>query len=228
LVVEYAQRLGISSPLEAVPALCLGASDVSLYELVGAWSTFMNKGVWTAPLYITRIEDKNGRILEEFVPQKREAISEKTAYLMIHMLRDTIEEPGGNSRGISSALKEGNELCGKTGTTSNHSDGWFIGMARDLCAGVWVGGENRCIHFRDFASGSGARTARPIWEKFMLSVYEDPELPYTKGPLLNYPPPKGVEIPAGQSAPQVTPEELQEEETDEMPVNVELDVNEIL
>lgn len=185
LVVDYAKRLGIKSPLDPVPALCLGTSDVSIYELVGAYSTFMNKGVWTEPCYITHIEDKNGRVIEVFAPQKREAISEKTAYLMLHMLKGTIEESGNLSRGIKHVLKEGNEICGKTGTTSNQSDGWFVGMASNLCAGVWVGGEDRCIHFRDLALGSGARTARPIWEQFMIRVYADPKLPYQRGPLLD-------------------------------------------
>ena len=231
LVVDYAQRLGIKSPLEPVPALCLGSADMSVYELVGAYSTFMNKGVWTAPFYITRIEDKNGHVLEEFVPQKREAVSEKTAYLMIHMLKGTTEELGGTSRGISKALKEDNEICGKTGTTSNQSDGWFVGMARDLCAGAWVGGEDRCIHFRTLATGGGARTARPIWENFMLRVYEDPELTYEKGPLLPYDKPDGLEIPAAQESPaapsppqeEVPEEELSEEDT----LDVDIDVNEI-
>ncbi len=195
LVVDYARRLGIKSPLDPVPSLCLGSGDVSVYELVGAYSTFMNKGVWTAPLFITRIEDKNGRVLETFTPQKQEAVSDKTAYLMLHMLKGTIEEPGGTSRGITQAIREENEICGKTGTTSNQSDGWFVGMARGLCAGVWVGGEDRCIHFRNLGLGSGARTARPIWEKFMLSIYADPELPYEKGPLTDYARPDDLSIP---------------------------------
>ena len=204
LVVDYAQKLGIQSPLAPVPALCLGSADMSVYELVGAYSTFMNKGFWTEPFYITRIEDKNGRVLQEFGPQKREAVSEETAYLMIHMLKGTVDEEGGTSRSINKAIKEDNEICGKTGTTSNQSDGWFVGMAKDLCAGVWVGGDDRCIHFRTLRTGQGARTARPIWEKFMLSVYEDPELPYDKGPLLPYGKPAGLVIP---TEPESMPEE---------------------
>ena len=182
LVADYARRLGIKSPMDPVPALCLGASDVSVYELVGAYSAFMNQGVWTEPLYIARIEDKHGRILQEFDPQKQEAISEESAWIMMHVLRGSIEE-NGTFRGLSKAIKEDNEVCGKTGTTSNHSDGWCIGMAKDLCTGVWVGGEDRCIHFRTLATGQGAVTARPIWENFMLRIYADPELPYEKGPL---------------------------------------------
>eukprot|EP01132_Coremiostelium_polycephalum_P000240 gene240-319_t len=182
LVVEYAHRLGIRSPMSPVPALCLGTSDVSVYELTGAYSAFMNKGIWTAPLYIVRIEDKHGRILEQFIPQKKEAISEETAWTMLHMLKGTIEEQG-TFRGLSREIREGNEVCGKTGTTSNHSDGWCIGMAKDLCTGIWVGGENRAIHFKTLATGQGAVTARPIWEKFMLRLYADPKVAYKKGPL---------------------------------------------
>lgn len=182
LIVDYAKRLGIKSTMVPVPALCLGSSDLSVYELTGAYSTFMNKGIWTEPLYITRIEDKHGRVLAVFVPHKKEAISEETAWKMIYMLKGAVEE-NGTFRGLSQAMKEGNEICGKTGTTSNHSDGWCIGMAKDLCTGVWVGGENRCIHFRTMDLGQGAATARPIWEKFMLRLYHDPAVPYKKGPL---------------------------------------------
>jgi len=182
LVADYARRLGIKSPMVPVPALCLGSSDLSVYELTGAYSTFMNKGIWTEPLYITRIEDKYGRVLEVFVPEKKEAISEETANQMIYMLKGAVEE-NGTFRGLSKAMKEGNEICGKTGTTSNHSDAWCVGMAKDLCTGVWVGGENRSIHFRTMDLGQGAVMARPIWEKFMLRLYEDPALPYQKGPL---------------------------------------------
>lgn len=182
LVVDYAKRLGIKTPLVPVPALCLGASDLSVYELTGAYSTFMNKGIWTAPLYITRIEDKYGRVLAVFAPEKKEAISEETAWQMMYMLKGAVEE-NGTFRGLSKAMREDNEVCGKTGTTSNHSDGWCIGMTNNLCTGVWVGGENRCIHFRTMDMGQGAVTARPIWEKFMLRLYNDPTVPYKKGPL---------------------------------------------
>lgn len=193
-VVDYARKLGIMGPMEPVPALCLGASDVSVYELVGAYSTFVNDGVWTKPFYITRIEDREGNILQEFVPRKKEAISEETAYLMIHMLKGATEEEGGTARGLSKELREDNEIGGKTGTTSNHSDGWFVGITRDLTAGAWVGGEERCIHFRTLAEGQGARTARPIWEKFMLKIYEDPALPYEKAPFQKPSKPISVEL----------------------------------
>jgi len=182
-VVDQAKLLGIQSHLDAVPSLCLGAGgDVSLFEMVGAYSAFVNEGTWTAPVYITRIEDKNGAIIEEFVPQKVEALSEETAYLMLHMLKGTTELPNGTARGMSWELKNENEVGAKTGTTQNGSDGWFMGVTKDLVAGAWVGGDERSIHFKSWAMGQGGRTAMPIWQNFMLNVYRDPILYYEKGP----------------------------------------------
>lgn len=192
-IVDYAKRLGIKTKIDATPSVCLGVADISIYELVGAYSTFMNKGVWIEPHFILRIEDKNGKVLEEFTPQKKEAISETTAYLMVYMLKGTTEEHGGTSSGIRRELKDNNEICGKTGTTQNQSDGWFVGLSKNLCVGIWVGGDDRCIHFRDMAHGSGAHMARPIWEIFMIKVYNDKTLPYTRGAILDYPMPKKLE-----------------------------------
>jgi len=180
-VVKMAKRLGIESELQAVPALCLGVNDVSLFELVGAYSTFVNKGTHITPFFITRIEDKNGNILQEFPPKTYEAINEETAYLMLHMLKGAMEEEGGAAAGLSYEVKVDNEIGAKTGTTQNASDGWFIGVTKDLAAGAWVGGDDRSIHFRDWVSGQGSRTARPIWNTFMEKVYNDPETGITKG-----------------------------------------------
>lgn len=182
-VVNQARLLGIESKLQAVNALCLGAGgEVSLYEMVGAYSTFVNKGTWTEPVYITRIEDKNGAVIEEFVPRKQEALSEETAYLMVHMLKGGTEESGGTAQGLDWKLRQDNEIGGKTGTTQRASDGWFMGITKDLVAGAWVGGDDRAIHFKSWTMGQGARTAMPIWNNFMLKVYEDPKLYYEKGP----------------------------------------------
>ena len=182
-VVDQAKLMGIHSPLDPVPSLCLGAGgDVSLYEMVGAYSTFVNKGTWTQPIYITRIEDKNGALIEEFIPQRGEALSEETAYLMLHMLMGTTEAPYGTARGMDWELKDKNEVGAKTGTTQNASDGWFLGVTKDLVAGVWVGGDERSIHFKTWSMGQGGRTAMPIWQDFMLNVYKDPLLDYQKGP----------------------------------------------
>lgn len=180
-VVKFAERVGITSKLDAVPSLCLGVSDVSLYELVGAYCTFVNEGIYTEPYYITRIEDKNGNVIENFVPKTRQAISEQTAYKMIYMLMGGVQIAGGTSGGLSFDLKEDNEIGGKTGTTNNASDGWYMGVTKDLVSGAWVGGDERSIHYRSWDMGQGSRTARPIWEKFMRKVYMDPSLEYKKG-----------------------------------------------
>jgi len=180
-VVEFAHRVGITSKLDPVPSLCLGTSDVSLYELVGAYSTFVNSGIYTEPFFITRIEDKHGNVIENFVPKTRQAINEQTAYKMIYMLMGGVEESGGTSVGLSPELKIDNEIGGKTGTTNNASDGWYMGLAHNLVTGVWVGGDERSIHFPSWVFGQGGKTARPIWDKFMVKAYADPETGITKG-----------------------------------------------
>lgn len=182
-VVDMAKRLGIENSIAALPTLCLGAAgEVSVFEMVGAYSTFVNKGVYTRPFYISRIEDENGVVLKDFIQERREAISPKTAYLMIHMLKGATEEVGGSGNALKWELKEGNEIGGKTGTTQRASDGWFMGVTKDLVAGGWVGGNERSIHFKHWAMGQGGRTARPIWQSFMLDVYRDKTLGIEKGP----------------------------------------------
>ena len=175
-VVNYARQMGITTPLEPVPALCLGVFDVTLFDMVGAYSTFVNQGVWTEPFFIARIEDKNGNVIQEFIPKTREALSEETAYLMVHMLKGATEEKGGTALGLNKygLLWNGAEIGGKTGTTQNYSDGWFVGVTTQLSSGVWVGGDDRCIHFRSMDDGQGARMAMPIWAIFMNKLYSDP------------------------------------------------------
>jgi penicillin-binding protein 1A len=180
-VVEFAHRLGVTSPLQPVPSLCLGVSDVTLYELVSAYCSFVNLGIHIDPYYITRIEDKNGNVLKNFVPQTKQAMDEKTAYKMIYMLQGGVEEQGGTSRGLSYSLKVDNEIGGKTGTTDDASDGWYMGITHNLVTGVWVGGDTRNIHFPTWSFGAGSKSARPIWDKFMVKVYEHPEVGYGKG-----------------------------------------------
>jgi penicillin-binding protein 1A len=194
IVVETAKRLGITSDLEEVPSLALGVNDVSVYEMVGAFGTFVNKGERTTPFYIDRIEDKNGNVIQQFTAKKRPAMSEEHAYLMTYMLRGGFEEGGGTSQGVPYSLREGNELGGKTGTTQNASDGWYMGISKDLVSGTWVGGDDRAIHFRSWLSGQGGRTARPIWAKFMEKVYADASLGYTKGPFPRPERPLSIEI----------------------------------
>lgn len=180
-VVEFAHRCGIESQLDPVPSLCLGTSDVSLFEMVGAYCTFVNGGIRTEPIFLTRIEDKNGNVIESFNPKTREAINEQTAYKMIYMLRGGTEEEGGTSLGLSRDLRVDNEIGGKTGTTNNASDGWYMGLTHDLVSGAWVGGDERAIHFPSWTFGQGGQSARPIWNKYMLKLYADPTTGITKG-----------------------------------------------
>ncbi len=194
IIVETARRLGITSDLEEVPALALGVNDVSIFEMVGAFGTFVNKGEHTTPYYIDRIEDKNGNVIQQFTPKKRPAMSEEHAYLMTYMLRGGFEERGGTSQGVPYTIREGNELGGKTGTTQNASDGWYMGLSKDLVSGTWVGGDDRAIHFRSWTAGQGSKTARPIWVKYMTKVYADKSLGYTKGAFPRPERPLSIEI----------------------------------
>src|SRR6185369_15031823 len=176
----------------AVPSLCLGTSDVSLYEMVGAYCTFVNGGINTKPFFITRIEDKNGNVIENFVPKTREAINEQTAFKMVYMLKGGVEEQGGTSTGLPFELRENNEIGGKTGTTNDASDGWYMGVTHDLVTGIWVGGDERAIRFPSWVFGSGSKSARPIWSKFMTKVYADTKTGIVKGQFKR--PPTGLDI----------------------------------
>jgi penicillin-binding protein 1A len=180
-VVDFAQRLGITSPLQPVPSLCLGTSDVTLYEMVSAYCSFVNLGIHIDPYFITRIEDKNGNVIENRVPKTKQAMDEKTAYKMIFMLQGGVTDERGTSRGLSHSLKVDNEIGGKTGTTDDASDGWYMGITHNLVTGVWVGGDERNIHFPTWSFGAGSKSARPIWDKYMVKVYEHPEVGYGKG-----------------------------------------------
>jgi penicillin-binding protein 1A len=149
--------------------------------LVGAYSTFVNNGIHIKPLFITRIEDKNGNVIENFVPKTHQALNEQTAFKMIYMLRGGVEEDRGTSRGLPKELKIDNEIGGKTGTTNNASDGWYMGITHDLVTGVWVGGDERSIHFPSWDFGAGTKSARPIWSIFMTKLYADSTTNITKG-----------------------------------------------
>jgi penicillin-binding protein 1A len=180
-VVDLAKKIGIQSKILAVPSLCLGTFDLSVYEMVGAYSTFVNKGVWTEPIFITKIEDKNGVILEEFTPKTQEAMSKETADLMVRMLQgvvDGVYSPTvGKTRGTGVRLRFKysfqNEMGGKTGTTQNQSDGWFMGITPNLVSGVWTGCEDRSAHFRDIYYGQGANMALPVYAEYLQRVYAD-------------------------------------------------------
>lgn len=180
LVVDIIKKMGVKSKIDAVPSIFLGTSDITLFEMVGAYSTFANKGVYTEPIMVTRIEDKNGNVISTFTPQKTEAISENTAYLMLNLMQGVIN--GGTGSRLRYKFNLMNELAGKTGTSQNHSDGWFMGISPDLVAGTWVGGEDRAIHFEYLGEGQAAATALPIYGKFMQKVYADKVINLTQGP----------------------------------------------
>lgn len=192
-VVEMARKLGITSPLDPVPALCLGVADLSVYEMVGAYSTFANKGVWTEPVYITRIEDKNGTLIKEFKPETHDVMSEESAYVMLSLMKGVSDgawnacegkKIGTGLRIRASGREYGNiryPIAGKTGTTQNNSDGWYMGITPDLVSGVWVGCDDRSIHFSTTNDGQGANSALPIWGYYMNSVYKNPTIKISTG-----------------------------------------------
>ena len=177
-VVAMAHKMGVTSDLPAVYSIALGSCDISLYEMVGAMSVFANKGVYIEPSFITRIEDKNGNVLQSFNAKSQEAISEETAYLMIQLMKGVVE--GGTSVRLRYKYGFDNPIAGKTGTTQNQSDGWFMGITPDLVTGVWVGCEDRAAHFRTITLGQGANMALPIWALYMQRIYGDPGLRYSR------------------------------------------------
>ncbi|WP_303310465.1 transglycosylase domain-containing protein [Hymenobacter sp. BT730] len=184
-VAKYAHKVGISSPLLPVPSIGLGsAGDVSVYEMVDAYSTFVNTGFRTEPMYITRIEDRNGNVIKQFDPVQKRVIPAETAWLMLYMLRGGMDEPGGTSQALweYDLWNKNNQIGGKTGTTSNYSDGWYMGVTKDLVTGVWVGGEDRSIHFFRTQQGEGGRMALPIFGTYMEKLYQDRDLDITMGP----------------------------------------------
>jgi penicillin-binding protein 1A len=193
-VAQEAKKLGITSPVDAVPSMGFGTSDCSIYELCGVYGTFVNKGVWTSPIMVTRIEDKNGNVLREFVPQTKEVLNEETAYVMTNMLQASTTEPGGTSTILHTGFKFPFEIGAKTGTTSNYSDAWFMGITPDLVCGMWVGGEDRSIHFRTGAYGQGARAALPLYGLFMQKVYKDKSIGLNTQPFPKPAAPLSIEI----------------------------------
>jgi len=170
-VIKVVRKMGVTSPIDAVPSICLGTADISLYEMVGAMNTFADKGVYTQPIFFTRIADKNGNVLADFFPRQDEAMSEETAYLMLTLMKGVVE----SGTGVRLRYRYGlnNPIAGKTGTTQSNSDGWFMGLTPDLVTGVWVGGDDRTIRFRNTSQGQGANMALPVWALFMKRVYGD-------------------------------------------------------
>ena len=179
-VAQMAHKMGITSFIDPVPSVFLGTAEITVKEMVAAYSIFANKGVYNSPLPVYRIEDKYGHVLQEFRPESREVITENTAYLMCNLLEGVVT--GGTGVRLRYKYKLMNPMGGKTGTTQKHADGWFMGVTPDLVGGVWVGAEDRSIHFQNLANGQGASMALPIWAKFLLKAYADPRLKMSDRP----------------------------------------------
>ena len=206
-VSKLAADLGISSKIPNVPSIALGTADLSVYEMVAAYGAFANQGIYVKPVIVTRIEDKNGTVLFEATPETRDVLSEESAYVTVKLLEGVTESGSGirlRHRGAEEnnpyfgtvvtgyPYEFQNPIAGKTGTTQNQSDGWFIGMVPNLVTGVWVGGEDRATHFNSIAYGQGATMALPIWALYMKKLYEDPLLEVS---IDSFPAPERVSIP---------------------------------
>ncbi|MFD0834677.1 penicillin-binding protein 1A [Mariniflexile aquimaris] len=203
-VIDLVKKLGVESNIPAVPSIALGTPDLSVYEMVGAYAAFANKGVYTKPVMVTTIEDKNGTVLYQFKPETRDVLGEETAYVTVKLLEGVTQYGSGARlrrtgppdqfyKDIITGYPYGftNPIAGKTGTTQNQSDGWFMGMVPNLVTGVWVGAEDRSVHFRSILYGQGASMALPIWGVFMKSCYEDKTLDVSTA---NFEPPKNLSI----------------------------------
>ena len=186
-VVALARSAGIKSEIPEVPSIALGTVDLSLYEMVGAYATFANKGLQIEPMMLLKIEDKNGTVLEQFVPNSKEVLSEESAYVIINLLEGVTKAGSGvrlrtkwgkypDNVATGYPYEFTNSIAGKTGTTQNQSDGWFMGIVPNLATGVWVGGEDRATHFKRITQGQGATMALPIWALYYKKLYADPEL----------------------------------------------------
>ena len=204
-VTKMVHKLGITSEIPELPSIALGSADITLYEMVGAYGTFANEGVYVKPIVVTRIEDRNGKVLFEYIPETHDVVSEEVANTVINLMEGVTQSGSGarlrtkGSDAYNSIYKNvitgypyafTNPIAGKTGTTQNQSDGWFIGMVPNLATGVWVGGEDRSVHFKGIALGQGATMALPIWGYFMKKCYENKELEISKG---QFPKPEGME-----------------------------------
>ena len=189
-VVALANKMGVHSQIDPFPSICVGIPQVLLCEMVGAYCTYPNKGIYTRPIYITRIEDKDGNELASFIPIQTEAISEETAALMVELLRGVVDMGTGSRIRFKYGLT--GEIGGKTGTTNNNSDAWFMGITPNLVNGAWVGGEEPTIRFSSMEFGQGASAALPIWALYMKKVYADWRLNKRYSPEDKFPMPAGI------------------------------------
>lgn len=174
-VITLCRKMGITAEIPAVPSICLGTPELTLFEMVGAFATYANQGIYNQPTYLVKICDNKGNVLETFTPKKsQEAIDQQTAYLMIKLMQGVVE--GGTASRLRYKYELKMPIAGKTGTTQNNSDGWFMGITPQISGGVWVGCEDRSAHFRSTAQGQGANTALPVWAIFLKKCYADKSL----------------------------------------------------
>jgi penicillin-binding protein 1A len=182
-VIEYAHKMGITVPLASVPSVSLGSSDVSLYEMVNSYAPMVNGGFSVKPILVTKIVNKRGKVIYEAEPQKKRVLNEMTAFYMLELLKSGLTEPGATTQALFEydLFKQNTDFGGKTGTSSNQSDGWFIGVSPNLISGSWVGAESRAVHFRTTELGEGCKTALPIYGKFMQKVINDNRFAQLRG-----------------------------------------------
>lgn len=220
-VVDMAKKLGVTAEILPVPAIALGTADLSVYEMVAAYSTFANKGVYNKPVMVTRIEDKNGTVLYQFTPESKDVLSEEVAYVTVNLMEGVTQSGSGQRLRHNWASKVPvykevitgypygfeNPIAGKTGTTQNQSDGWFMGMVPNLVTGVWVGAEDRAAHFESITYGQGASMALPIWGLYMKSCYTDSDLEISKEEF-ERPEELSIEVDCGNYNPEEDPDAL--------------------
>jgi len=206
-LVKRMHSYGITNSLPAVISLCLGPCEVSVKEMVTAYSAFANKGMRADPMFVTAIADANGNIISDFVPTQTEVITEKGYYKILSMLLNVVDSGTGN-RLRRAPYNLTAQIGGKTGTTNSNSDGWFMGFTPDLVSGVWVGGESRYIHFNSSAYGQGASMALPIFGKYMYKVFADKSLPYSQDAKFEFP--ADMDLCEGEGLFVEEPEEVEE------------------
>lgn len=182
-VINIARRMGVRAPIDAVPAICVGTPEISVREMAGAMATYANLGEYVEPIFILSIEDNKGTVLDRFVPDRNIAIADSVAYKMLHLMEGVVQSGTGTRLNYKYHLNDySTAIAGKTGTTQNNSDCWFVGITPKLATAVWTGGELRSIHFRNMTYGQGASLALPIFGYFMKSVYEDKHIHFYRGP----------------------------------------------
>lgn len=192
-MAQMMRKMGIQSHIDEVPSLCVGPADLTLWEMVAAYNTFPSRGVHITPLFVTRIEDNQGNVVGEFTNRKSEAISEATAYLMVNLMEGVVQ--GGTATRLRYRYNLMGEIAGKTGTTNDNADGWFIGYTPSLVAGIWTGAEDRQVHFQSITYGQGAHMSLPTWGIFMQKVIADGTLGISSNDRFTAPP--GISLDLG-------------------------------